>query len=389
MRNQHLCLGAIRTVVVFWFLLIQVKPNMKKHLFGFVPKAAFLVLTALAASYSARAQLMVVGDGYTAVPYYTHTTSDNIVSYDWDANANLYYMTSTGFPDINMWKTNGGSPVNIYANPNNFAGASVVDIGNFVYFNDSDFSNNQNIHAYGPLTGTPSQAIVSTTANYGLYNHGGDLFLTGAVGSGSNQIFYSHLAANGTLVSSPAISLGTTGGGSGPLAFDAAGDLYFAPGFGDSNIYKWSGVELANAIANPSLDPLSTAGHVWVNYGGLFPTVSGATSMLVDPSGNLLVTLTDFTNPSDLVSFGANSNGDYSGIESTILTDTGLLGELREHDGGTYVSANNEIVQVIPEPAALSMAMGGIVLWLLPRRRRPARQKRINEWPEFPEKSET
>lgn len=352
---------------------------MKKPTSCLLSKAAILALATFAASCPAHAQVTIVDPGYSAVPYYTHTTSDNIVSYDWDANANLYYMTSAGFPDINMWVTNGGAPVNIYANPNNFAGASVVDIGNFVYFNDSDTSNNQNIHAYGPLTGSPTQSIVSTASNFGLYNHGGNLFITGAVGFGPNQIFYSHLSATGTLTNDPPISLGTTGGGSGPLTFDAAGDLYFAPGYGDSSIYRWSAAEVAAAIANPTLDPLSTAQHLWLNYAGLFPTVSGATSMLVDPAGDLLVTLTDFSNPSDLVAFGVNPDGSYSETESTILTDGGPLGELREHDGGTYVSTGNEIVQVIPEPATLSLVIGGMALFALQRERKRARKNRAAE----------
>jgi hypothetical protein len=341
---------------------------------GILSKAALIALAAITSSHPARAQLTVVAQGYAVDPYYTHTTTDSIISFDWDANAELYYMTSAGFPDVAVWKTNGGAPVSIYANPNNFAGGDVVDIGNFIYFNDSDFSNNQFIHDYGPLdplSGPPSVSTLSTTPNSGLFSHGGNLFISGADTNGTNHLFYSHLAANGSLVDDPAISLGTTPGASGPMAFDAGGNLYYAPGFGNSSIYKWSASELANAMANPTLDPLSTTGHLWLDYSALFPTVSGATSMLLDPAGNLLVTLTDFSNPSDLADFGTNPDGSYDGFAMTILTDGGRLGELRDLNGNTYLAADNEIVQIVPEPGSLLLAGVGLSILLLKRMRTP------------------
>ena len=87
-----------------------------------------------------RAQL-AVSPGYSVSTYYTHTTSDDIVSFNWDASSNLYYMTDNDA----IWKTNGGAPVNIYSAPSvpgdtYFAGANVTTIGNYVYFNDSDFN---------------------------------------------------------------------------------------------------------------------------------------------------------------------------------------------------------------------------------------------------------
>ena len=74
-------------------------------------------------------------------------------------------MTTAGFPDIAVWKTNGGAPVNIYANASRFSGASVVSIGDFIYFNDSDFSNTQYVHSYGPVSGAAVAAQISTTRN--------------------------------------------------------------------------------------------------------------------------------------------------------------------------------------------------------------------------------
>jgi len=337
---------------------------------GFLSKAVLVALATLALSHPARAQLTVVAQGYSVDPYYTHTTSDSIISFDWDANAELYYMTSAGFPDVEVWKTNGGTPTNIYSNPNNFAGGSVVDVGNFIYFNDSDFSNNQFIHSYGPISGTPAVTTFSTTPNFGLFSHGGNLFISGADSNFVNHIYYNPVAVNGSsAVGNQAISLGTTPGASGPMVFDTAGDLYYAPGFGDLDIYKWSASDVANAIANPTLDPLSTTGHLWLDYSALFPTVSGATSMLLDPAGNLLVTLADFSDPSDLIDFGVGPDGSFDGGAATILTDGGRLGELRNMDGSTYLAADNEIVQIVPEPGSLLLAGAGLSILLLKRSR--------------------
>lgn len=345
------------------------KPNMKMTT-GLVSKALFLVLAATALSLRAQAQI-TVSPGYSISTYYTHTaTAADIVSFDWDASSNLYYLTD----DDAVWQTSGGTPTNIYTAPAAtaddayFSGASVTTIGNYVYFNDSDYYG-EYIHAYGPLAGSPSVSLVSSASNYALLGHNGALFITGTDSNGSNNIYYSTLNTNGTLASGPT-SLGVTGGDSGPLAFDSAGDLYYAPGYGDLDIYKWSAAEVAAAISNPTLDPLSESGHLWESYSAQYSSVAGATSMLVAPDGDLLLTLTNFSGPSDLVDFGVNPNGSANGAENTVLTDGGLLGEIRELDNNVYVAADNEIVQIVPEPATAFLAgLGGMMLAFRRRRK--------------------
>jgi hypothetical protein len=349
---------------------------MKKANSGLLSKAAFLALAAISVSLPARAQLTVTGSGYGVDTYYTHTNSDHIISYDWDANENLYYMTTPA--DFSggtaVWKSSGGSPTSLYANGSTFAGASVVTIGNYVYFNDSDLSGNQTIHDFGPLNGTPSVNAISTTPNYALFGHNGNLFIAGA--TASSHIYYTPLNEDGTLTNNPAVSIANVSGGSGPLVFDAAGNLYYAPGFSDLSIYKWTASEVAGALANPSTAALNSTGHLWLDYSGLYPDVSGGTSMLLDGSGDLLLTLTNFSGPSSLASFGINPDGSYDGVDTTILTDTGLLGELRSHDGGTYMSADNEIVQIVPEPGSCLLAGAGLSILLTRRSRKPARRNR-------------
>ena len=321
-----------------------------------------LAIATLAPAPHASAQPTIVAPGFGLAPFHTHTNGDAIVSFDWDAAANLYYMTTAGFPDISVWRTSGGAPTSIYANANRFSGASVVFIGDFVYFNDSDFSNTQFVHRYGPVSGAAVSSQISTTRNSSLYGHDGDLFIAGAPGFGTNQIYHSDLAVDGTLVNDPATSLGVTSGSSGPLVFDGAGNLYYAPGFGDLSIYKWSALEVGNAIASPAGSPLNTPGHLWLNYSALYPTASGATSMLLDADGDLLVTLSNFIDPSGLVEFGADAGGDYDGTALEILTDTGRLGELRTLNGGVFVSSDNKIFQLVPEPGCALVVVGFAVL---------------------------
>ena len=347
-----------------------------KNITGFLSKAIAIAIAGFACSHHAHAALDVVAAGYGAQTVYTHSTTDSIISYDWDASHGLHYMTSAGYPDVQVWRTTGGPATSVYSAPSNFAGASVVSIGGTIYFNDSNFSNTQFIRGYNATAASPVVSVLSTTANSNLSGHNGGLYITGANGFGPNHIFYSDLAANGTLVNNPVKDLGaTSSGGSGPLAFNLAGDLYYAPGFGDMSVYKFSSAEVAAAVANPLANPLTGAGNLWLDYSALFPAYSGATSMALDAAGNLLMTLTNFGDPSLLVEFGATPAGVYNGTNFTILTDTDRLGELRNLDGDLFVSSGNQIVQIMPVPepgTAGFVALLGVLSMVVRRRRRNA-----------------
>ncbi|KAF0095635.1 MAG: Uncharacterized protein E1N59_1130 [Puniceicoccaceae bacterium 5H] len=325
----------------------------------------------LAASPILQAAIFYEG-GHTGYAYLTHSDTDTVISYDWGASGDLYYMTSGGYPDVDVWKTSGGTTSNIYANANNYAGASVVAVGDYVYFNDSTTSNTQNIWKYGPTSGGSASAqLASTTHNWGLYKNGGALYMTGAVGFGTNQVFYSPLGSNGGLLNDPATDLGTTFGSSGPLAFDAAGNMYYAPGFGDTSIYRWSAAQITAAIADPTHSPLPTTGVLWYDYSSDF-SVSGGTGMAIDDDGNLVLSLTDFTNPSALVEFLVDDvTGSFAGYE-TLLTSTDRLGDVRFYDGELYVAAGNQILQIVPEPSVGALAMAAAAGCLVLSRRRKA-----------------
>jgi hypothetical protein len=311
--------------------------------------------------------------GVTAGTYHTHSTSDNVISFDW-SGSELFTMTSGGFPDINVWRHSGSGSTNIYSNANHFAGASLVAIGNYIYFNDSDFSNNQYIRKYGPLSGTATTVQASTTHNYGLYGYQGELYITGSVGWGTNEIFHSALNPDGTLLSDPAVSLGVTSGASGPIAFDGNGNLFYAPGFSDQSIYRWTSAEVAAALADPVGSPLSIGDALWYDFSATHGSYAGATGMVVGPDGNLIVSFTDFANPSILVEFQLDPlSSQYAGYYD-IMTSTDRLGDVRSYNGSIFVAAGNSIIEIsaVPEPATYALFVGfiGLLLCGLSHRRR-------------------
>ena len=337
-------------------------------------KISHILAAALLASIvSARAQgLTYVNPGYSAGAIYTDPNSENIVGFDWTNTGALVYQTSDpdSFAFLGVYSVSNG--VNSTIDPGNtsdFAGAGVLTIGNFVYYNYSDF-NGTYINQYGPTNGTPSLTLASTAPNYGLYTNNGKMYITAADQNGINDIYVTTPGSDGSIATP--VDLGVTSGGSGPLAFDSAGDLFYAPGYGDPSIYKWTAAELAAAEANPTADPLTLsspfASYANISAYSAFANGGGATSLLVESDGDVLVTLTSFDSPSDLVDFSNDGQ-----TATTILTDSGLLGDLGEHDGNTYIAAGSQIdqLQLVPEPsAALSIILGLGALFLIHIRKR-------------------
>ncbi|HBR93621.1 MAG TPA: hypothetical protein DEA90_05595 [Opitutae bacterium] len=313
---------------------------------------SFVALTAISAHAATN-----YTNGYSASTYYSMSNGDSVISFDWGADGAFYTMSTPGYSNVTVNRHSNGSSSPIYSNVNNFAGASVVAIGDSIYFNDSNYSNDQNIWQYNTSTGITSSSPISTTSNYALFGHGGELYITGAVGFGTNHIYHSALDSNGGLTSDPATDLGETFGASGPLAFDASGNLYYAPGFGDLSIYRWSFEEVAASIVDPVNNPLPTEDALWYNYSADFGSVSGGTGMIIDEDGELVISLTSFSGSSELVKFSVDSEGEYAGYES-ILSTSERLGDLRLYQGEVYFANGNEVLLLVPEPAAAALLIG-------------------------------
>jgi hypothetical protein len=323
-----------------------------------------VALSSAYSTYTAYADgLGIVDTNYATPAYYTDPQSNDIVSFDWTSSGDLAYMTqSAGYNFTGVYLVSAGH--NSTVDPGNlsdYAGASVVTIGDYVYYNYSYYnfttgSSSYYINKYGPTNGTASATQASTVSNFGLYQNSGRLFITAEDANGVNDIYYSNPGSTGSLAS--IVDIGVTSGASGPLAFDAQGDLYYAPGDEDTSIYRWSAATVAAAIANPTTHPLTTAGHLWVNYGSNpnYSSELGATSMLVNPDGDVLVTLTDFSSTSDMVDFSDDGQD-----ATTILTDTEPFGQLLDEDGTDYFSAGDEIYELesVPEPSAIPLLILG------------------------------
>jgi hypothetical protein len=315
-------------------------------------------ITAVAVMISSATAALTFSPGYGATDYLTLSGADSISSYDWGSDGNLYYGTAT--PSFNfggIYRHDGSGTTTIKAANSNYSGASVVAIGSSIYYNDSTPSNVQRIFRY--QIGDAS-TISADSTNYSLGTDGSHLLTTGSDDFTTTRIsYYPDGTTGGT------IDLGGIDGASGPVAFDASGNLYYAPGFGSLSIYRWSSSEVATAISSNGVDALLAAGHLWLDYSASFGTVSGASSLLLDANGNVIVTLTDFVNPSALVKFDADGSGGYE----TILTSDERLGDLRMHAGNLYLSDSNRIVAIIPEPSASLISLLALVPCLIRRRR--------------------
>jgi hypothetical protein len=332
-----------------------------------------LAIVGIAASLTSpsHAAVSILDPGYSFSTYHTHSvTNSAVVSFDWDASDAVYYQTATSaFAFGGLFRWNGVTQTTAVLGNSDFSGAGVVRIGGNLYFNTEDFTS-QKVSKYGPLSGSPIATNISTGPSYDLFGRNpGEIFINGSIGFGTNQIFYTTLDGAGNFTGAP-VSLGLTIGSSGPIAFDLAGNMYYAPGFGNRSIYKYTAADVAAAIADPITNPLPAAAlRLWRDYSVNFTNVSGGTGMAFDETGDLLLTLTDFSNPSYLVRFDVDAFGDYAGFEA-ILSSTDQLGDVRFRDGSIYLASSNSILQVVPEPGTVGLVLMGCAALALWGRRR-------------------
>lgn len=326
-------------------------------------------LVAVAASFAiigSASAALIFSNGYGSAAYYTNPDPAFIFSYDWGPNGSLYYGTadSSSYQSAGVYQTDGISPRLVLASASSdYAGASVVAIGSSIYYNDSNYPDSG---IYRHDVGVPG-STKSLATNWGLFTNGTSLFVTGAAAFGDPTGIVAF--PNGDL-SGPTVDLGGIAGASGPLAFDAAGNLFYAPGYGDLSIYRWSASQVADAV-NGTV-PLTASANLWFNYGNVaaYQGVAGGTSLAVDSNGNVLIALTNFSDLSYVVKFNADNSGAYGNSYTQLLeNNAGRLGEIRIHEGELFAATGNQIIRIIPEPASVLLSVLGVAGFFLRRRR--------------------
>ena len=127
--------------------------------------------------------------------------------------------------------------------------------------------------------------------------------------------------------------------------------MYYAHGYvysGQAKIFRWSADEVAAAIANPVLAPLSPTGHEWATLPAAF---TGAAGLAVDPSGNVYVTANAWGLPGELLLYRPGTS-----LPLSLARYSGRLETLRMHDGTVHVNCATGIYAL---PQALSVALAG------------------------------
>ncbi len=290
----------------------------------------------------------IVGSSkYVVQTYYANPhEGESLSAFDWDDNSSLYYSTGDASWGLGfaVYRFDGAAVSVLHSDNDAWAGGTVTAIGGRIYFNDSGNYDRWtcDYYKYDPTSEFAPVNIEVASDISGLATSDGTDFW--AAGGWSASIYYSTMDGNGDLVSNPLVNLGAIGSASGPIAFDAEGNLFYAEGYvseGSPRVYRWTAAEVAAAIADPEGSLLNPAGHVWATISA----GSGATGMAVDDDGNLVLTSTSFTDPSELQRLFA-VDGSYMGYEVLARSDE-RLSTVRIRNGKIYTSCADGIFIVV------------------------------------------
>jgi hypothetical protein len=168
-------------------------------------------------------------------------------------------------------------------------------------------------------------------------------------GFDDNEIFYSSIDYSDG--NPPITSIGHVGaGGTGPLAFDSDGNMYYAQGWNgsiipyppvlfDSLIYRFTAKEVSKAIEHPDKFPLEITDpneddrHVWNTIS--IDDAIGTSSMVFVEDIGLVLTATTLHGASELRLYIVNKNGT-SGEYTPLAFSDGRMSEVRYRLGKIY-----------------------------------------------------
>ncbi len=313
-----------------------------------------LFLLCLLTGLSAFALPVQSETGYAVTELLPAPVGESLVSFDWDAAGNIYLMTGDPFWALllKIYRDTGAERTVLFNTDQVFPGSRATVIGPHLYFNDGgDYFRWDADYYCAPLAGgEPFLAYTVTGGSPSLWGidtrDGTQFFASGAEGFGPSAIYHMPLSASGVLDS--LVKIGVIGESSGPIAFDARGNLYYAHGYAASmaaTIYRWTAEEVAAAIANPMLAPLTPEGHAFATLPSPF---TGAAGLAVDGADNVLVTANVWGEPAALLLYRAGEDGQNTGM-TTLASHASRLETLRLRDGKVYVNSA-EGVYGLPMP---------------------------------------
>lgn len=346
--------------------------GLPKHTTQSALLASALALGAAGAPATSPGQLAGTGN-FIATEVFA-TGQDSMNAFDRGADGNYYYTTSNAsdgsLTNSSFWRYDGGGHTRLYNAPDRFGGAGVAAVNDRVFFNDSNADNDQFIHNHAVGSGTTSE--VSSQFNSGLAGNQPTqpdrLWVTGAdPATISTEILFADTDADGDLAGG-FTSIGEPGGASGPMRFDASGNLFYAEGFA-TRFFAWSATRVEDAIDDPANNVLLPGNADLVyDYGNDFSGPSGASGMTFDEKGFLNLTLTDFDGPSMVVRFILDAL-EVSDAEQ-LASASGRIGNMRFIDGELQVATGDGVFSVVPEPSHAALAAGVLTLAAAVYRRR-------------------
>ena len=315
-----------------------------------------LILTTLLAAFPALA-VVTGANGYAGSTLFNAPDPANspLVSFDWDEAGRFYYTTGDANwgTNFNVYQVDGTTTTTVYSTTEAFAGSRLTSIGDYVYFNDGgNYSRwTYDYFRYDPIAGgAPLNLTNGVTDMWGLATASGASFF--GAGGWSAAIYYSPIDSNGDWTLNPPVSLGQLGESSGPIAFDAAGNLFYGNGYvaaGQPVLYAFSATALANAIANPAGAPLDPETAFLTTVEGNF---SGVTGMAIDLDNNLIVSATNYGLPSEVRMYILNPAGDLLGCQ-TIATSPNRVDTLRFDYGHLYCNDADGVYEFALPPGVL------------------------------------